>query len=207
MNTRLSKHLLALGIATALLATGGCATAPDVRTDYDRSANFAQYKTFGFANPLGTDRSGFKAIVSQTLKASTQRELEARGMRLDNSAPQLLVNFNAKLTEKMQQVTASAALPMMGMGANPGPGVGYYGYREGMYSNYPNYPTSGMVTSSSVTEGTLNIDVVDAASRQLIWEGVVTNAISEKAADNPQPVIEAAVTAAFAKFPVPAKAP
>ena len=71
-----------------------------MRADFDRSANFAQYKTFAFVSPLGTDRNGYQTIVSQNLKNATQREMEARGMRLDVAAPQLLVNFNATLSEQ-----------------------------------------------------------------------------------------------------------
>ena len=204
MNTRLTRHLVPPSLAAALLVLGGCASAPDVRVNYDNSVNFAQYKTFGFASPLGIDRNGYQRIVAQTLKASTQREMEARGMRLDSNSPQLLVNFNAKLSETMRALPDSATLPEMGMGPGPGPGIGlgYYGYRAGAYSTYPNYSND-----ATITEGTLNIDVVDAASKQLVWEGVVTNSISQKAMDNPQPAIDAAVTTAFAKFPVPPKAP
>ena len=87
MKTRLMAQpiqtLRPLLVAAALLALGGCASAPDIRADFDPSTNFAQYKTFAFVQPLGTDRDGYQSIVSQRLKAATQREMEARGMRLE----------------------------------------------------------------------------------------------------------------------------
>jgi len=182
--------------AALLLALAGCASAPDVHTDFDRTADFAQYKTFGFANPLGTDRGGYQSIVSQHLKTATQRELEARGMRLDLNAPQLLVNFNGQLNEKMR--VDSVPTPVMTTGY--GMGRGYYGYRTGMYSAWPLYADRTVVTP--YTEGTLNIDVVDAARKQLVWEGVVTGTVTQKSLDNVQPALEAAVIAAFARYPV-----
>jgi hypothetical protein len=194
----IARHALPLA-AAACLALAGCATAPDVRVDYDRTADFARYKTFGFLSPLGTDRAGYQSVVSLRLKAATQRELEARGMRLETGAPDLLVNFSATLSDKLRVSTA----PVMGVGV--GVGRGYYGYRAGMYSAWPLYAEPTTVTQYK--EGTLNIDVVDAARRQLVWESVVTDSVTQKTLDDIQAAIDTAVAAAFAKYPVPALAP
>jgi len=194
MTAQLTRRLLSLGFAASLLALAGCATAPDVRVSVDRSADFSKYKTFAFTSPLGTDRGGYQSIVSQHLKAATQREMEARGMRLDTSAPQLLVNFNGSLTDKLRMTTMPA----------PAMGVGYYGYRGGMYGVGSQYFDQTTVTPYK--EGTLNIDVVDAAAKQLVWEGVVTDSVTQKDLDNLQAALDAAVAAAFAKYPIPAPA-
>jgi hypothetical protein len=195
MLTRLTRTLLPLLAATSLLSLGGCTTAPEVRADYDRTADFSTYKTFGFVSPLGTDRGGYQSVVSQHLKAATQREMEARGMRFDANAPQLLVNFSATLSDKLR-VTS---MPSMYMGA------GYYGYRGGMYSAWPLYHDTTTVTQYK--EGTLNIDVVDAARKQLVWEGVVVNSVTQEMLDDVPAAVNAAVKAAFVKYPVPAAAP
>jgi Domain of unknown function (DUF4136) len=187
--------VLALAAGASLLALGGCASQPDVRVDFDRSAEFAQYKTFAFVSPLGTDRSGYQTIVSQNLKNATQREMEARGMRLDITAPQLLVNFNATLSEQYR--VTSMPWPSVGVGY----GRGYYGYRYGMYGAWPYYADPTMVYQ--YTEGTLNIDVVDAARRQLVWEGVVTKSVTDQDRQDVKAAIDAAVAAAFAKYPIP----
>jgi hypothetical protein len=196
MKSRLMKYVLSLVFAVALLALGGCAVSPNVRTDFDRSADFSKYKTFAFASPLGTDRSGYQSLVSQYLKVAAQRQMEARGMRLDASAPQLLVNFNAELNEKMRVTTTP--VPTVGVGM----GRGYYGYRAGMYTAWPLYRDGTTVTQ--YTEGTLNIDVVDAAREQLVWEGLVTGSVTQKTLDNVQTAIDEAVATAFAKYPIPA---
>jgi len=194
MHAGLTKIVLPLAIAALLLALGGCASGPDVRVDYDRSADFTQYQTFGFVSPLGTDRDGYQSIVSQHLKAATQREMEARGMRLVGSDPQLLVNFNAALNEKMRVITTPAPIYGMSMGG------GYYGYRAGMYGAWPLY--RDMTTVMPYQEGTLNIDIVDAARKQLVWEAVVTDTVTQDMWDNVQAAIDSAVQAAFAKYPI-----
>jgi hypothetical protein len=184
----------------ALLVLGACASAPEVRADFDRTADFSRYTTFGFASPLGTDRDGYQSIVSQHLKEATTREMQARGLRLDTSAPQLLVNFNATLNDKLRVSSA----PTVTMGVGMGGRRGYYGYRAGMYSAWPMY--SDPTTVTQYKEGTLNIDVVDAARKQLVWEGVVTDSVTHKTIDNVQAAIDTAVAAAFAKYPVPGPA-
>jgi hypothetical protein len=200
MNPRLEKPWWALGAAASVLALGGCASAPYVRADFDRTADFTSYKTFGFASPLGTDRSGYQTVLSQHLKAATQREMEARGMRLDTGAPQLLVNFSANLSDKLRVTSTPTSSVFIGGGR------GYYGYRAGMYSAWPAYTDQTTVTQYK--EGTLNIDVVDLARKQLVWESVLTDSITEKTFDNVQAAIDTAVAAAFAKYPIagPAKA-
>ena len=196
MHARLMKHLLPLALASALLILGGCASGPDVRVEYDPSTNFAQYQTFAFVSPLGTDRDGYQSIVSQRLIAATQREMEARGMRFVAEHPQLLVNFNAALADKLRVITTPA--PMIGVGI--GYGGGYYGYRTGVYGAWPLYYDQTTVTPYQ--EGTLNIDIVDAARKQLVWEGLVTDIVTQDMLDNMQASIDAAVAAAFAKYPV-----
>ena len=195
MKFQLIKYRLLLAVIVSLLMLTGCATEPTVRVDFDRLTDFTHYQTFGFVSPLGTDRGGYQSIVSQHLKAATQRQMEARGLHLDTVKPQLLINFYAQLNEKMRITTIPT----------PSMGLGYYGYRAGMYAPWPRYYDQTIVTP--YTEGTLNIDVIDAARKQLVWEGVVIESVTQETLDNLATAINAAVTAAFAKYPiqVPAK--
>lgn len=181
--------------AAPLLALGACSSGPDVRAMTDPSVNFSQYQTFGFVDPLGTDRAGYQSIVSQHLKDSTRRQMEARGLRYDATNPQLLVNFSAKLDDKVR-VTSTPEPVMMG---------GYYGFRRGFYQPWPLYTESTDV--SQYQQGTLTIDVVDAARKQLVWEGTATKAVTSKDSQNVGAALDSAVVAAFTKFPVAGPAP
>lgn len=202
MNTQLIRPLVSLAFTGALLVLAGCASGPvaRVRATQDSTVDFSQFRTFSFASPLGTDREGYQTIVSQQLKTATQRELEARGLRYVETSPQLLVNFSGKLSDKLRTTSA----PSSGVRLSVGMGRGYYGYRTGIYTAWPLYDTETRV--STYTEGTLNIDVVDAARRQMIWEGVIVGRVSEKELNNLQPAIDAAVVAIFEKYPVAAPA-
>ncbi len=193
---RLEKIGLQLVAAIALFALSACANLPNVRSSFDRTADFTQYKTFAFLSPLATDRDGFQSIVSQQLKAATQSEMEARGLRMDNNAPQLLINFNAALVDK----TRVNAMPIIVERELGFYGGGFYGYRRGMYSSWPNYVEQAVVFDYK--EGTLSIDVIDAVRNQLVWEGVVTDSsvTQEELADLPTSLSNA-VKAAFASYP------
>jgi hypothetical protein len=177
-------------IRTAILAfvifVAGCATGPVATADYDRSVDFSAYRTFGFLDPLGTDVAGYESLVTQTLKAATRREMEARGYAYAEANPDLLINFNAKLA-KQTQVTQTPAPPM------------YYGYRRGIYGGWSGYGYDTQV--SQYTEGTLNIDIVDARRKQLVWEGVAVGRVTEKQRQDRQTAISAAVAEIFSKYP------
>ena len=185
----------AIAIATILVAAPVSA-GPKASANADTSVDLRQFQTFGWANPIGTDQNGYQSILSQNLKASTQRQLEARGLSFDAANPQLLVNFNARLDDKMKVSTTPTMTMGMGMG-----GRGYYGYRGGMYGTYPMY--QDQTTVSQYKEGTLNIDIVDVARKQLVWEAVITDTITQKKRDNLQKTVDEYMKAAFKKFPIP----
>ena len=194
---------LAIALALAGLAAASPASAgPKASASADSSVNLVKYTSFAFATPLGTDQNGYQSIVSQSLKAATRAHLEARGLRYDEAAPQLVVNFNARLDDKMKVSTTSMPTMPMGVGMGVGRGGGYYGYRTGMYGAWPLY--QDQTTVSQYKEGTLNIDIVDQARKQLVWEAVVTDSITPKKRDKIDATIAAYVKAAFRKYPVKA---
>jgi hypothetical protein len=182
--------------ALAALVLAGCATTPKatIRATTDSTADFSQYKTFGFVEKLGTDTANYESMVSASLKNAARRELEARGIAFSATSPDLLVNFNGKLDEKLR-VSQTPSVTM---------GAGYYGYRGGIYSTWPMYPQETSV--DQYTQGTLNVDVVDARRRQLVWEGVAVGRVTESVRGNIPAVIDGVMPEIFAKFPIPRKA-
>ena len=186
-----------LMLATIFVAVAaGCAVKPDYRVDYDPAVDFSQYKTYGFFDQLGTDQAGYSTLVTQHFKAATGREMEKLGYTYTEQDPDLLVNFNAMSTEKSE--VRSRQVPTMGYGM-----TGYYGYRGMMYSPFPMYETE--VETVNYKVGTLNIDVVDAERKMLVWEAVAEGRLTKKAMENPRQAIDAVVTELFARYPtVPA---
>lgn len=195
MNTHRLGRGFVLALLGAALVAAGCASGPRVRAERDKAVDFSQYRTFAFADPLGTDREGYQTIVSQYLKAATRAELEARGLRLVEANPQMLVNFSGKLSEKFRTTTAPSTAITFGVGHG-----GYYGYRTGIYTTWPLYAPETRV--DTYTEGTLNVDIIDAAKKQMIWEGVAVGRVTEETMENLQPKINEAVAAIFVNYPI-----
>lgn len=184
------RHSHALTAATALLATlAGCTTGPTIRSDYDRSADFASYRTYDFASELGTDRAEYSTLITSHFKRSVGRELDALGYRHSPSNPDLLVNFFVAIDERTRIRSTPAATF----------GVGYYGYRYGLYTAWPAYARDYRTVTYKI--GTANVDIVDAKRKQLIWEGVAEGRITDEALRNPGAAIEDAVTELFEQFP------
>jgi hypothetical protein len=171
-------------LALAVLITG-CATnsAPDTRIDYDKAADFSVYRTYGFPQETGTDRGGYATLVTSYFKSALSTAMEARGYKYSAENPDLLVNFFMNTRERTE--------------IRPGidPGYGYYGYRSGLYGGWYDDRTVNYQV------GTINVDIVDAAKKQLIWEGVSEGRVSEEALANPRVTINAVVTEMMRQYP------
>ena len=174
-----------LGLATI----AGCASGPDIRSDFDRTADFSTYETFGFASELGTDRAGYTSLITEHFKRAIRRELETRGYEYTETNPDLLANFYVSVREQ----TDIRSTPSTTAGA------GYYGYRYGMYTGWPAYSTD--VRTVHYKAGTANVDLIDAERKQLVWEGVAEGRIRDEALENPGPAIDAVVAELFARYP------
>jgi hypothetical protein len=180
-------NTIRLLFVVAVLALAGCASGPDIRVDADPGVNVASYRTFAFFEPLATDNAGYSTLVTARLKDAARREMEARGYAYDTASPQLLLNFQLNIQERMD-VRSSPSV---------GVGYGYYGYRS--YGAWAGYPVD--VETTHYKTGTLNIDVVDAERKALVWQAVAEGRIKKEAMKNPGPAVDNAVTLLMANFP------
>jgi len=183
-NTGWRGLIVILGLA----ALSACSSGPTIIAN--RAPDFAitNYRTFGFMQPLSTDRGETRSLNSQALMAATTRELEMRGLTRNDANPDLLINFMAVTKETLE--TRPSAGPSM-----------YYGRsRYGTWGGY------GMTIGTSTevvqrTEGTLSIDMIDASRNELVWEGAATGRVTDKMRENRTAVINGAVRDILAQFP------
>lgn len=190
---RPSLALVGSMVVAASLALGGCA-APKIntRSQTDPSVNLASYHTYNFVAEPGTNRGGYSTPITSYFKTAISRELDARGYKLTEENPQLLINFNTNAREQVD----IRSTPSMSYG------YGYYGYRGGLYAAGPIGGSD--VETVRYKQGTANIDVVDAAKKQLVWEGVAEGKITDTMMKNPQATIDSVITDMFLNYPVKA---
>jgi len=194
---RLSLALVGSMVVAASLVLSACA-APKIKTrsQTDPNVNLSSYRTYGFVSEPGTNRSGYSTPITGYFKSAVTREMNARGYTYSENSPDLLINFNTNAREQVD----IRSTPSMSYG------YGYYGYRGGMYASGPMYGGTD-VSTVRYKQGTANIDVVDAAKKQLVWEGVAEGKITDEMMKNPQATIDGVITDMFAEYPVKAPAP
>ena len=185
---RLKPRLIAT-LAVAALGLGGCASGPEVRGDYDKSADFGKYRTYGFVAQTSPDGgSEYRSLALQMLQRAATREMEARGYRLADS-PDLAINFQGKLEEKVD--VESTPAPYYG------PGWGYGGWYGAPYGGWGGTE----VTTRRYNVGTLVMDIVDREKRQVVFQGGIEGVVTKEMRENREASINNAVAAIFSKYP------
>lgn len=166
---------------------GGCASTPNTVSNVAPGVDFSQYSTFAFFSPLATDEQGYESLVSNFLKVATAQQLDQRGLTYSET-PDLKINFYIHTQEKIR----SRSVPTTGA---------YYAYRDPFFydpwATYPAYETR----IDQYTQGTLNIDVVDAKTQKLVWEGMISGRVTDSAIRSLEQTIDGAVVAIFESFP------
>jgi len=171
-----------LAIAAVLSLIGTAAFAQDVKTDFDKSANFGAIKTF--AVKIGT--SWHNQISEKRVSDEIQQTLTEKGWKATEAekADAIVVLHGA--TEKQQTLNTFYS----------GGGYGGYGWRGGMGMGMG----SATTTTSEFLVGTLVVDIFDAKSKSLMYRGTATDEISDKPEKNIKKIAKAS-DKLFKNFP------
>lgn len=171
------------GLLFIVAMQGACATGPELRTSQDPSADFSEFRSFGFMQDLGTDARGSRSMLSARLIAATTRELEGRGLQFVSNNPDLLVNFFSGFQTGIQATNMPImTMPVRNYGA-------WNGYR------------AAFASGQQITEGTLGVHVVERRSNRLVWEGIAKDRLTEAMQDNADATVNSLITSIFAEFP------
>jgi len=168
-----------------------CSSAPKIHSLYEAGVDFDQFKTFGFLDEVAPSAQQYSGFVGKYLKKAISQEMQSRGLQLSDK-PDLLVGFNVHKEQKIEVDEYARTT---------GPYYGYYGYRA-MYGYSFSTGIHTETRVSDYTEGTLNIDVVDNLSKQLIWEGVAVGRLKKKLPENLEQKVADIVAQVFAEYPV-----
>jgi len=134
-------------------------SAQDVKTDYDRHANFSQYHTYYWQKVQTTD-----PLWQNRIEEAVDRDLQSKGwQRVDNGGDVALTAVGSARVQQEYQTFYD------GMG---GRRWGGFGETTTQVQNYP--------------VGSLVLDMYDTHNKQLIWRGVATDTLSDKPEKNEQ---------------------
>jgi hypothetical protein len=181
-------QLFTLLLLTAYLMS--CGPSLKVTHDYDKAVNFDQYKTFALYNS-DSIHDAISPLNQQRILNSVKSEMAKKGFQENTGTPDVLVNVTAILQNR---VAVSSTTDYYGYGGAYRP---YY-WGGGMGSSTTNYNVQ------HYKDGSLIIDVIDASSKKLIWQGIGNKEI-DKPAKDPDAAISKAVASIMESFP-PGKA-
>jgi len=169
---KLQRVLLVLMGMMFLFA--GRSSAQQVKTDYDRNANFGQYKTYSWEqvrtrDPLMVDR--IKSAVNGSLAAKRLTEVQSGG---DISIVAMEVTHNQQTLDTFYN--------------NFGGGRRFGGFGD------------ATTTIETYKVGTLVVDLVDTTTKKLVWRGSASDTLSDKSEKNIDN-LDKGVVKMFKKFP------
>ncbi len=153
-----------------------------VAADYDREANFDNYKTFAFFKP-GIDKAEINDIDKRRILRAIEAELMAKGFTKSEN-PDVLVSIFTKSTQRVDIYNNAWGPGAWGWG-----GYGRWGW--GMNRNQV----------STKTEGVLYIDLVDADKKELIWQGSGTGYLVTRNIEKKEARIKEFVAKTMDQFP------
>ena len=153
------RRMLPIAMAAVLMAPA-LAAAQKVSYDYEKSANFAAFKTFALkeGTPVG------QPLIDQRIVAAIEAELTAKGLTKSETNPDLVVVYHIAFDKQKDISTFSSGY---------GGGYGPYGYGWG--GGWAGGTTQ--TTVRDITIGTLVIDMADAKKKQMVWRGMATKQV------------------------------
>ncbi len=160
----------------SLVLTVGPAAAQDVKTDYDKSVDFANYRTYYWEKDKVTNND----IMNQRFVDAVDGQLQAKGWRRQEGSGDAALAAHLATQDKKSINTFYSGW---------GPGWGWGGVGG-----------TGTTTVTDYTEGTLVLDIFDTASKKLIWRGTASDTISDNPEKNAKKINKAAEKW-FKKFP------
>jgi Domain of unknown function (DUF4136) len=176
-NMKLQRAAIVL-IGTMFLFAGK-ASAQQVKTDYDRSANFGQYKTYSWEQVKTKE-----ALDVDRVKSAVNAALAAKGWTQVDSGGD--VSIVAVETTQTQQ-TLNTFYDGFGGG---------WGYRRFGGGGFGEATT----TTDTYKVGTLIVDLFDTKTKALLWRGSASDTLSNNSNKNIKN-LDKGVEKMFKKFP------
>lgn len=173
-----------IGLLAVSLLLVRCTASYSVLTDYDREAEFSDYTTFYWADEFQSDQEKgeeeplfYNTLVKKRLKQAVQREMEGRGYVLSRESPDLLVNPQVVVEERIS-------------GSN--------NYNSGFYGMWwfgPSYNSN----IEQAKEGDVVVDLIDREKKQLVWQGYAPGVL-EADTKNREENLGDAITLIFSEY-------
>jgi len=178
--------------AMLLLFFVSSALAQDVRFNFDQGARFSDYKTYKWVTLKNAAQ--LNNLLDGQVKDAFDAELRAKGLtKTDEEKVDLFIGYQAAVGQEKQFTSYST---------DWGYGPGWGG--RGWYGGGGTSTTTGQ--TSTIYTGQLALDMYDSAKQNLVWRGLVSKTIDQKAKpDKQQKNLSKSVAKLMKNYPPPVK--
>jgi hypothetical protein len=150
-----------------------CACASNVVVDYDKSADFSSFRTYGW----GTGTPAKNPNLDREIVQAVDEQMARKGFRKTEADPDLLVTYHAATHEEIDYNEASF-------------GQGYHSTISPSASEIP----------MRVKVGEIVVDMYDTKQKRNVWHGVGTDLVMDDPAKTSTEIHHGAAKM-FDKFP------
>lgn len=179
---------VSFSVAFLLLAVSSC-LAQDVRYNFDKDTDFSKFKTYKWVSIKGAEKEN--DLVDKQIKSAVDAQLATKGLtKVEGDNADLYVGYQAAVGQEKQFNSYST---------DWGYGGGWY--RGGWYGGMGG---SSMTTGQTTTiyTGQLAVDMYDSANKDLVWRGVASKTLDQKAKpDKQEKNMNKAVAKLFKNYP------
>ena len=137
-------------LSVLFIATLASCSSVRVNADYDKKATFTNYKTYAYLKS-GIDKAEISDLDKKRILYSIEEVMATKGFTKSEN-PDVLISI---FTKERERVDINNNMGFgWGWGWNPWWGMG-----------------GGFTSVTTTPEGTLFIDIIDAKTKELVWQG------------------------------------
>jgi len=168
-------------LAAIALSLTAASFGQQVKTDFDRNADFSRYKTYSWGNVQTAD-----PLLVDRIKTAVSSALSAKGWTLVESGGEVAV-----MAMEMNEAHQTLQTYYDNFGGGWG-WRGWGGWGDGLGTS--------TTTEHNYTVGTLVVDLFDSRTKKLLWRGAASDTVHSKSATNIRN-LDKGVEKMFERFP------
>jgi len=184
------KPMLVFCLAAGLLF--GCSSTR-VTTDFAEGTDFSVFRTFEYRDSLN-NLAVSSPLIHQRIVNAIRTGMLNSGLREVTKDPDVFVTYYGSTQQQVQFQTTYLGMNHWDSGINSWSGSRRSSSRVGLGT------TTSTTRPTTVTQGTLVIDVWDASRNAMLWRSVASGVLSTSPSRNTSAVNDA-IQRAFRQFP------
>lgn len=149
----------------------GCAPSPKIGYDFDRSTDFSAYHSYAWLSgdqEKTGDRRADSSTVDMRIRIAVGTQLRLKGYQtLPEGEPDFYVAYHVGLKDSSPSISTQYYSD----------GMAGHAFSHSADSRSTSGPAPSLNETPSYLTGSLLIDVIDAASKKLVWRGTAAGEV------------------------------